>query len=380
MTLLFFNRCEGTNDGTGDLNSGGDSSWTAVGSASFDPSANCGIGTNGMLIPSGGSNFRKDTSTNIVDPAEGCCGFLWYPTALASGQLLQIRGGTAANQYSIFINATSAELLGRAGDPDGSNTTVTTAGATDFAINNLYGIILRWDYANDTLRIELWGDPLGTPTLLDSAETTGGFAQVTELASGDRFRIGSVDGTNNQMFIKNIFICDAYADPIEANFGITHENQFDYGGSGAAVTGSGALTSTAATAAATGSRGVQDSGGVVELVAPAATLAGEGTVTADEPQAITGTGALTSTLPEVAGTAVGPGQKIGDGALIVPPAVLAAVGVRGVVGDGALTSPRAFLNGVGPNVSFGERFAHNRAVLKAYKRSIKYAHGFRKHG
>jgi hypothetical protein len=233
VALLFFNRCEALNDAAQDLNSGGDSSWTASGSATFDAAANCGLGTNGMLFNASAEQFRKDTSTAIIDPAEGCIGFLWRPTNTNLGVIVTARGSTAANCY-FFETRSTDEMSFGCGDVDGSPVRAQTT-ALNWTTNTVYGVIGRWNHATNTLRVEVYSDPLGTPTLIEGVSNTSGYTLPSDIAAADRLRFGDIGGVNPQFHVKNIFICDAYADAIESNFDITDYANFGGGGAAAAV-------------------------------------------------------------------------------------------------------------------------------------------------
>lgn len=142
----------------------------------------------------------------------------------------------------------------------------------------------------------------------------------------------------------------------------------------AAITGTGALTSSKPTLAATGARGSAGTGAITSSK-PTIT-ASVSTSTPYVPQSITGTGAITSTKPAVSatgkhgsrdvgqtvellgvvpkvsgtGTVSPPGSSnaiTGTGALTAPKVALTGSGVRGSVGAGAITSLKPTVAGEG---------------------------------
>ena len=229
MALTFFWRCEGTTlSGTDDyVESGGDSTPTAGGTPSI-AAGGAIVGTNGIIAGTG-SNYRFDTGTAVFDPTVGSFGMLFrINTFNNQARPLMIRGATAANQYSLQLSGTS-EISFIVGDPDGTHVAATTTSA-GLVTDTDYGLVCRWDQANSHLVIEVYSDPTGTPTLLDSVDA-GAFTAPTELAAGDRFRLGENGGVAGSFDIDNVFVSKVYAEPIEDNFGITSFTQYGAGGS-----------------------------------------------------------------------------------------------------------------------------------------------------
>jgi hypothetical protein len=228
MALTFFWRCESTTlSGTDDyVQSGGDTTPTAGGTPSI-AAGGAFVGTNG-IIAAAGQNYRFDTGTAVFDPNVGAFGMLFrINTFNNQARPLMIRGATAANQYSLQLVGTD-EIKFMVGDPDGSNVAATTT-AANLALDTDYGLVCRWDQPNSHLVIEVYSDPLGTPTLLQSVDA-GAFTAPTELAAADRFRIGENSGVGGSFDIDNIFVSKTYAEPIESNFAITSYTAYSAGG------------------------------------------------------------------------------------------------------------------------------------------------------
>lgn len=351
MALTFFWRCESGTFSAGVDSSAGDSTPTNSGSPTYDAAANCGVGTNGLLIDASSEQVRFDTSTSLFSTTVGAIGFLFRRTvALSNGfRPLQIRGNSAGNQYSLqFVSSDEIEFI--VGDPDGSPVKATTT-AVNLASNTVYGIVCRWDQPNSLLRIEIYTLSGATATLVQGITNSSGFTAPTELAAADRFRLGDVGGTGvsgGALHIKNVFVGNTYAEPIQNNFTITDVDNYVAAGTG--HTGTGAATSPAATTSGAAARGVTDNPGAIALTGPVPTIAGSGLVGVGR----TASGAVTGVVPTVAGA-----------------------GARGVTGTGALTGPRAILNGVGLGVVTGDSSTHSRARRPSVRRTVKYAHGRR---
>lgn len=379
MALTFFWRCEGeTLDATHDFTAG-DNSATVQNSVSISNTAAI-VGSNGILIGAGNSHYRFDGASIVSGlRAEGAYGF-WFRLTSHTGTpaLTIIRGVSANDFYTVLTSGNWTAGTGnitfqrRSSDTGGAQVSITTDSG-NLAINQTYFVVVRWDQPNSLSTVEIYNSSL---TLIDSATNNSAFVQPLDLNTTAGIRIGEASGTAITGWIDNFFIADSYDEPIVQNALITSYTDYDTSVP-SEITGAGGLGLVVPVASGTAVRGLRDLGGDVELFGPTVVLAGSGEVGSSEPEAITGSGTLEGPLPEVAGLAVGPGQKIGLGVLFVPPSSLIAAGVRGVSGEGVLIAARSFLNGVGPDVSFGERFAQATTHLCAHKRTVKYAHGRR---
>lgn len=234
MALTFFWRCEGTTlSGTDDyVESGGDTTPTAGGSPSI-AAGGAFVGTNG-IIATVGTNYRFDTTTAVFDRTVGSFGMLFRANTWYNGaRVIMIRGSAAANQYSIELTG-AGEIVAKVGDPDGATVDAATTTAS-LATDTDYGVIMRWDQPNSLLRIEVYSDPLGTPTLIQGVTNSSGFTAPADLVAGDRFRIGENSGGGGSFDIDNIFVSKVYAEPIEDNFGITSYTEYGSVGGGSVV-------------------------------------------------------------------------------------------------------------------------------------------------
>lgn len=226
MALTFFWRCESeTFDGTHDFVApGGDSTPTAVSGPAINGTAAL-VGSNGIQIAAAGATYQFDTTTAVFDRLVGAVGFLLRPiTLVTDAQIIQIRGTTIADQYFLRM-AGADELIFGVGDPDLAVGAVTTT--VDLATSTIYGVIGRWDHGNSLLRIEVYSTPLTTPTLIQGVTHSSGYTAPTGLVDTNRFRMGDVGGLGMAMHLDNIFVADAYAEPIEDNFAIA--SYTDYG-------------------------------------------------------------------------------------------------------------------------------------------------------
>lgn len=230
----FFWRMESTtlSSGIDYVESGGDTTPTAGGAPALNATGAM-VGTNG-LVASAGQNYRFDTSTTVFDRNVGSYAMLLRVTTWSSlARIVMIRGASAADQYSINLSGTD-EITFIAGDPDGSNVAATTT-AANLATNTIYGVIARWDQPNSLLRIEVYSDPLGTPTLIQGVSNTSGFTAPSALATADRFRVGENGGSGGAVHMDNVFVSKTYAEPFENNFGITDIDNFSSGAASGAL-------------------------------------------------------------------------------------------------------------------------------------------------
>lgn len=121
------------------------------------------------------------------------------------------------------------------------------------------------------------------------------------------------------------------------------------GGSHRIVSGSGGSTAPAATLSGDGTRGVVSVESTPTSGTPVVTIAGTGTVNG-EAQEVTGTGDLSIAPVTVAGSGTvntDVENITGTGALTGPSATVGSTAVRGITGTGALQSPSVLIGGSG---------------------------------
>ena len=230
MALTFFWRCEGTTlDATHDFSAGDTTAESA-----FTPSIGSAagmVGTNGIVVDSFGDQYVFDTTSGLANRLVGSMGLLFrYSSWAGSSVIFKVVGSSSAYQYGIML-AGSDEVRFYVGDPEGSNVSVVTT-AANLASGTIYGIIGRWDQANSLLRIEVYSDPLGTPTLIEGVTNSSGFTAPADLVAEGGMRLGDASGLAGAWHIDNVFISDTYAEPIESNFDITSYTLYNGGGSG----------------------------------------------------------------------------------------------------------------------------------------------------
>lgn len=235
MALTFFARCEGTTlDGTHDF-SVGDTTWDANSTSSTFASGAGMVGTNGLLITSAPQVMRMDLADDIVLPAEGAIGFLFRFTAWAAfTKLFAIRGSSADYQFSVWTHLTNDTLAVYLGNDEGTNINFNVE-SLGLSTNTPYGIVYRWNQSTSTFRLEVYSDPLGTPTLINAAQDTTGWTVFPDMTRTGGFSWGDNSGgvSTENLHFDNIFVADDYAEPIEDNFAITSYTA--YGGAGAVV-------------------------------------------------------------------------------------------------------------------------------------------------
>lgn len=221
MALSWFWRAEGTTlDGTHDF-ANGTGTVTLNASASISATAAL-VGSNGLWANGVSQQGRIDSTTTVFDTATGAIGFLFRATAWAGGTLIVNVGTGGSNQYGFTLSGSSGSgnISFYCGDPEGTNVSaVTTVGNLAQAVT--YGVIGRWDHGANTLRIEVYSTPTGTPSLVQGVSNTGGYTQPSGLATSEGFRLGDGSGLGFTGYFDNIFVSKVYAEPIESNFSIT---------------------------------------------------------------------------------------------------------------------------------------------------------------
>jgi hypothetical protein len=220
MALTFFWRAAGeTLDGTDDY-SAGDTTATVAGTAA--------IGSNGIEAVDAADYYYLNP-TSIAATAEGAAAFsIQFPSAVpASGYDFGIRfrdsGGT--NYMGSRTAGSSTGFAFRSAKAGATNTT-TTSGVT-ISIATWYSVVLRWDFVGDLMRIEVYdasGNLLGTPGE-DTASDTSDY-EPTGPYSSSGFQIGNISSQNIACYLRNIFVADDYAEPLEDFLNITSYTQY----------------------------------------------------------------------------------------------------------------------------------------------------------
>lgn len=231
MALTWFWRAEGTTlDATHDF-ANGTSTVTLNSAASISATAAL-VGSNGLWCNGLSHQGQIDSTTTVFDTATGAIGFLFRATAWGGGTVICNVGTGGANQYGFVVvgSSGSGNLRFYAGDPEGTNVSATTT-VSNLAQAVTYGVIGRWDHAANTLRIEVYSTPTGTPTLVEGVSNTSGYTQPTSITTATGFRLGDGSGLGFTGYFDNVFVSKTYAEPIENNFGIT--SYTSYGGGAA---------------------------------------------------------------------------------------------------------------------------------------------------
>jgi hypothetical protein len=220
MALTFYWRPASTTlDGTDDYTAG-DSTATASGAPS--------ITANGLETTDASDWYYFDP-TSIASTSVGAAAFvIQFPVAVpGSGYDFGIRfidaGGT--NYLAVRTAGATTGFSFRSANAGATNTT-TTSGVTVSSATDI-GIVIRWDFPNDLMRIEAYstdGTPLGTAGE-DSAADTSTFQPSGSFATYG-FQIGNMSSQTNVCYIKNIFVADDYNEPLEDFLDITSYTQY----------------------------------------------------------------------------------------------------------------------------------------------------------
>ncbi len=236
MALTFFSRCEGTTlDGTHDYTVG-DNTWDPNSTSSSFASGAGIVGTNGLLITSAPQVMRMDLADDIVLPAQGAFGFLFRFTAWAPfTKIVAIRGSSADYQFSVWTRDTADAMSAYLGNDEGTNINFNLEGL-GLSTNTPYGVIYRWNQSTSTFRLEVYSSPLGTPSLIAAQQDTTGWTVFPDMTRTGGFSWGDNSGgvSTENLHFDNIFVANAYAEPIQSNFAITSYTAYG-GGGGASV-------------------------------------------------------------------------------------------------------------------------------------------------
>lgn len=227
----WFWRAEGTTlDATDDF-ANGSGTVTLNSAASISPTAAL-VGANGLWTNGLVHQARIDSTTAMFDTGEGAIGFLFHVTSWAGGSPIVVVSTGGANQYGVKIQGISGagNITCYAGDADGGAVEATTT-VGNLLPNVTYGAICRWDHAANTLRIEAYSDPTGTPTLIEGVSNTSGYTEPTSLSTSEGFRLGDMAGLGFTGYFDNVFVSKDFDEPIQDNFAITSFTQYGGGGS-----------------------------------------------------------------------------------------------------------------------------------------------------
>jgi hypothetical protein len=227
MALKFFWTCESTTLGASDYTAGADTTATAVGTAPAPTIASGAalVGTYGVDIPAGSRRFTFDSDDAIFSASQGAWGCLFRKSSHSDyATILSARpAGDNYGTFRLWFNDID-QLMFTHGHPD-TTTDVATA-TTTIANATTYGVVCRWNQATDTLRIEVYTDPLGTPTLASGVSYTSWTYSSAWGDEADGFQIGEAGVAGFIGYIDQVFVDDAYDAPIQNKFGITSYTQY----------------------------------------------------------------------------------------------------------------------------------------------------------
>jgi hypothetical protein len=318
MALTFFWRCEATTL-AGDDYSAGDTTATASGTPTI-AAGGARVGTNG-IVTTDASDWYYFDPTSIAATDVGSAAFsIQFPSSVPGsgydyGISIIDAGGT---NYLKTRTAGAASGFGFRSAKAGVTNTVSTTGITIDAAT-WYGVVIRWDFPNDLMRIEVYdaaGSLLGYAE--DSASDTSDYEPTGPFASFG-LRIGNLSTQTNVVYIDNVFVSDAYAEPLQNNLTITAYSSYDSG----ATTRYVKLLALADAASATGVEGVV-------LNAARDTVIGEFTGQAFEASLESGEAVLLIDVADI----------IPDGSTLTTldtPIVFAYNSTDGTVGEGSAT-------------------------------------------
>lgn len=231
MAITFFWRCEGTTlDGTHDY-SAGDTTATASNSTISATAAR--LGTNGVLSPGAFLSNMQFSPASIIanydNPAAlvGSVGFsVYFVTAVQGNQLtLGFRASGASTNDAIAVEtATSAEMTLVIRDDTGNVSRITTT-AANMAAGTWYGVVARWDIANDKRAIEIY-DAAGA--LIDSNEdlATDLSTYVPDSNVATVVLAYKVASNANDVYFDTFVISDTYDEVTAAMLDYTSYTQF----------------------------------------------------------------------------------------------------------------------------------------------------------
>jgi hypothetical protein len=225
---LYWRAESATFDGTDDF-SAGSTTLTSNESPSFVSTPAPRAGTNSVLFDVS-LEFYSLPLASIFDIAEGSFSAafrlpVWGVEDICSMQ----EAATPSDHINVFTTGTDGAGGVRVNIRDAAEGQFNLeTGDIGLAAGEWYSAIVRWHQANQDLRVEVYDD---TGAIIDFAvepDVTAAFfaAGIDTLILGDL-------GNNLDILIDQVFIADAYDEPIQDNLGIG--SYTEYGGAGSSV-------------------------------------------------------------------------------------------------------------------------------------------------
>lgn len=228
MALTFFWRCESsTLDGTHDY-SAGDTTGADTASPTYTTPAFAGTNS---LNADNFLSFVEFASSSIYSAGEGCCALAFYMPTWGGATFAAFQDDATPNNH-LRISTSGASGSGGISvevEEQLESTDTVSTGDIGLASATWYFIIVSWDEAATTIRIQTYNSSgVEIDTTTDTAVTAAAWPP-----SGDEFMFGDTAGDNNDLNIDNVFIGSAYTDSSDflSNYNITSYTNYSTGGS-----------------------------------------------------------------------------------------------------------------------------------------------------
>lgn len=167
----------------------------------------------------------------LCNPSVGSIGFLVRAMALptapaASLKFVGLYGVGSFNWIEVTAETDGFVYLEHSENTGQTNTDIFTQTNVLTEVGAQYGIVARWDAGNSRRSLEIYSK---SGALLHNYTETTKFSQYVPTELNDEMWIGGGDiGTyNSDVHLDNVFVSDAYDEPIQENFRITSFTEYD---------------------------------------------------------------------------------------------------------------------------------------------------------
>lgn len=215
MSLTFFWRCESTTFSGTDDYSAGDNTPTANGGVVLS-NTQARVGTNSIYAEEFTKYFAFDLAS-IFDITEFAFGFSVYFESVNSGAILAQFTDASEGDNRIRVSVSGDEINVEVSKQFETAVNITTTGV-NLTTGGWYGIIVRGSSTNQDIRLEVYN---ASDTLIEAVENTSTGSAAWPSGLVDTLHLGDEGAASPAAYLDNIFLADAYDEPIEDNFTIS---------------------------------------------------------------------------------------------------------------------------------------------------------------
>ena len=249
MALKFFWTCDSTTFDSDDY-SAGDSTPSVLNTVSIDGSA-ARVGSAGILLESGTSGTYGFALGGLVTSAlmdstgstrctDLVCsvGLSMYingsktdTTGVIEGFVLQ--GNDTSNQFGLLTNSSGAGSLGLTLRGTGTGLATIVLTDSNVTVDAWHGIVARVDIPNDKMQLELYNASGSLVEMVDQTQIgspdLAEYAPYLDSDASNGLRLGKATQAH-VTYIDNVFVGNAFDDPIQNYFTISSYSQYGVSG------------------------------------------------------------------------------------------------------------------------------------------------------